>query len=119
MTGSDSIVFYSGSSVQGSIESYSTGGLAGLVINGPNSQRLQLTTGGSVQLIPGGTGGTLQFFDRDLNAISVINNQGLFLSPSSPTVSSFFARNIRGYTSFTSATNTDGAIGDIALVYTP
>lgn len=119
VTGSDSIVFYSGSSVQGSIESYSTGGLAGLVINGPNSQRLQLTTGGSVQLIPGGTGGTLQFFDRDLNAISVINNQGLFLSPSSPTVSSFFARNIRGYTSFTSATNTDGAIGDIALVYTP
>jgi len=119
VTGSDSIVFYSGSSVQGSIESYSTGGFAGLVINGPNSQRLQLTTGGSVQLIPGGTGGTLQFFDRDLNAISVINNQGLFLSPSSPTVSSFFARNIRGYTSFTSATNTDGAIGDIALVYTP
>lgn len=126
VSGSDSITFYNSTRAQGRVESYTYdgGNTAGLAIYGPsqspgNDAAIRFLNAGTINLTPGGTGGTVSFSDRDANVIARITNEGLLLSSTLPTVSQFFVRNVRGYTSFTSSTNTDGAIGDIALVYTP
>ena len=122
VTGSDRIVFYSGSVIQGRIESYTASGSAvGLAILGPQGDlhRVGFTAAGSIQLWAAGTG-TIQFYDNNGNASAVISTTGMSIS-NPPSVGSYLVRNIRGFLSgggFNAATDTTGIIGDIAVVYT-
>lgn len=126
VTGSDSIKFYDGSTLQGRIESYSTGGYSGISIWGPNVtgyQRIQFSTLGSVVLVPGGTGGTVQVLNRAGSQSVIFSSQGIELKSdvASVAVGTSLVRNIIGYAStagFAPTTDTTGNIGDIALVYT-